>query len=84
MFASAFPFASLLAFINNMIEIRTDARKLCAFYQRPFYRRENDIGGYQVILEFISILSVITNSFILSFTSNLLEDLNLIQPNDLV
>ncbi|KAH9414543.1 Anoctamin-8 [Dermatophagoides pteronyssinus] len=36
LFATIFPLASLCAFLNNLIEIRTDAFKLCFVYQRPF------------------------------------------------
>jgi DNA topoisomerase IA len=38
LFAAAFPLASLLAVINNMIEIRTDAFKVLTAHNRPHYR----------------------------------------------
>jgi len=36
MFASTFPFGALCALLNNLIEIRSDAFKLCVIFQRPF------------------------------------------------
>jgi anoctamin-8 len=47
-FSSAFPLASLWAFFNNVIEIRTDAFKLCYVLQRPFGERVRSIGTWQV------------------------------------
>jgi anoctamin-8 len=47
-FAPAFPLAALCALINNIIEIRSDAFKMCYLYQRPFGQRVADIGKWQV------------------------------------
>ncbi|CAG0919431.1 unnamed protein product [Notodromas monacha] len=46
-FSSAFPLASLWALFNNIIEIRTDAFKLCYVLQRPFGERVQGIGAWQ-------------------------------------
>ena len=35
LFATAFPLASLFAFLNNVIEIRVDANKILFSTQRP-------------------------------------------------
>lgn len=51
MFSSAFPLAALCALLNNLIEIRSDAFKLCYVYQRPFGQRIKDIGMWQVYLQ---------------------------------
>lgn len=48
-FAPAFPLAALFALINNVIEIRSDAFKMCLLYQRPFGQRVNTIGSWQVM-----------------------------------
>jgi anoctamin-8 len=48
LFSSAFPLAALCAFLNNIIEIRSDAFKLCFTLQRPFGERVRDIGTWQV------------------------------------
>jgi len=48
LFSSAFPMAALCALINNLIEIRSDAFKLCFTFQRPFGQRVSNIGTWQV------------------------------------
>ena len=48
LFSSAFPLAAACAFVNNVIEIRSDAFKLCMTFQRPFGQRVNSIGTWQV------------------------------------
>ncbi|KAH9504894.1 Anoctamin-10 [Bulinus truncatus] len=61
LFSSAFPLAALWALINNFIEIRTDAFKLCRVFQRPFTESANNIGAWQQAFEVVGIISVITN-----------------------
>eukprot|EP00002_Diphylleia_rotans_P039686 TRINITY_DN9264_c0_g1_i2.p1 TRINITY_DN9264_c0_g1~~TRINITY_DN9264_c0_g1_i2.p1 ORF type:complete len:225 (+),score=38.66 TRINITY_DN9264_c0_g1_i2:55-729(+) len=82
LFAPAFPLASLLALLNNIVEIRTDAQKLCTSFQRPIARRENDIGSYLTILEIMSIAAVCTNSGIIAFTSDVLVDNGLVDEDN--
>ena len=48
LFSSAYPLAALCALINNVMEIRGDAFKLCFVHQRPFGQRVADIGTWQV------------------------------------
>lgn len=67
MFASAFTLAPLLAFINNVIEVRTDAFKLITAYSRPGYKGAQDIGNWFGILSVLSILAVINNCFLIGF-----------------
>jgi len=47
-FAPAFPLAALFSLINNLIEIRSDAFKMCYLFQRPFGERVSYIGTWQV------------------------------------
>jgi anoctamin-8 len=48
LFSSAFPMAAFCALMNNLIEIRSDAFKLCFTFQRPFGQRVSNIGTWQV------------------------------------
>lgn len=48
LFSSAFPLAAMCALVNNIIEIRSDAFKLCTGLQRPFGQRVESIGQWQV------------------------------------
>ena len=48
LFSSAFPLAALCALLNNIIEIRSDAFKLCTNLRRPFGESVENIGTWQV------------------------------------
>ena len=61
MFIAAFPLAPLFAFINNVAEIRLDAHKMIKLYRRPPALKAQDIGAWQICLNTISYLAVITN-----------------------
>eukprot|EP00003_Mantamonas_plastica_P007860 TRINITY_DN1669_c0_g1_i2.p1 TRINITY_DN1669_c0_g1~~TRINITY_DN1669_c0_g1_i2.p1 ORF type:complete len:879 (-),score=317.84 TRINITY_DN1669_c0_g1_i2:30-2609(-) len=74
LFVVAFPLAPLLAVANNLIEIRSDAYKLCNAYRRPAPDMAEDIGSWYGILEVVSIAAVLSNSLIISFTSTILAN----------
>ena len=56
LFSSAYPLAGLCALLNNIIEIRGDAFKLCFVHKRPFGARVNSIGSWQVIILWFDIM----------------------------
>jgi len=64
----------LFALLNNIIEIRTDAYKLCTSYQRPPGQMAQDIGSWESVLQALAATAVITNAFIVAFTSSWVED----------
>ncbi|XP_050464477.1 anoctamin-1 isoform X1 [Cataglyphis hispanica] len=74
-FVAAFPLAPFFALLNNIFEMRLDAKKLLTMYRRPVGQRVRDIGIWYRILDSISKLSVITNGFIIAFTSNFIPRL---------
>jgi hypothetical protein len=49
--STLFPLAAFFSLLNNLLEIRTDAFKLCMIYQRPFSQRVKDIGHWQVKID---------------------------------
>nr|XP_056707955.1 anoctamin-9 [Euleptes europaea] len=69
-FVAAFPLAPLLAFINNLIEIRYDAVKMVKLQRRMVPRKAKDIGIWLQVLEAIGILAVIANGLVISITSD--------------
>ena len=75
MFAAAFPLAPLMAFVNNIVEIRTDAFKLLDAYTRPEYKGAESIGAWYAILEIMGVISVITNCLLIGFQFAALADL---------
>lgn len=74
-FVSAFPLAPVFALINNILEMRLDAKKLLTYHRRPVSQRVRDIGVWFKILHSISKLAVITNAFIIAFTSDFIPHL---------
>jgi len=74
LFAAAFPIAPLMALMNNIIEIRTDAFKLCSAYTRPHYKGASNIGTWYYILEFLGIVAVITNCSLIGLSFAALYD----------
>lgn len=60
-FVAAFPLAPFFALLNNVLEMRLDAKKLLTMYRRPVSQRVRDIGVWYKILDSVSKLSVITN-----------------------
>uniref|UniRef100_W5K9D4 Anoctamin n=1 Tax=Astyanax mexicanus TaxID=7994 RepID=W5K9D4_ASTMX len=69
LFVASFPLAPLFALLNNVIEIRLDAAKFVTEIRRPDAVREKEIGIWHNILSGISKFAVITNAFVISFTS---------------
>ncbi|XP_013041644.3 anoctamin-7 [Anser cygnoides] len=71
-FVAACPLAPLFALLNNWVEIRLDARKFVCDYRRPVAERAQGIGIWFSILEVITHLAVISNAFLIAFTSDFL------------
>ncbi|XP_066260073.1 anoctamin-10 [Euwallacea similis] len=65
LFSSVYPVAALWALINNLVEIRADAFKLCKLFRRPFKRKVKDIGAWQRSFEVLGALSILTNCGVL-------------------
>nr|XP_042898034.1 anoctamin-10 isoform X2 [Parasteatoda tepidariorum] len=68
LFSSVFPFAAVLAVLNNILEIWMDGFKLCYSYQRPKARPVKGIGIWQVAFEVLSLFAVMTNCALISMS----------------
>ncbi|XP_072475439.1 anoctamin-5 isoform X10 [Notamacropus eugenii] len=75
LFVASFPLAPLLALMNNILEIRVDSWKLTTQYRRPVASKAHSIGVWQEILNGMAVLSVVTNAFIVAFTSDMIPRL---------
>ncbi|XP_076341959.1 anoctamin-4-like isoform X2 [Tachypleus tridentatus] len=73
-FVVAFPLAPLFALLNNITEIRLNARKFITFLRRPVAERVKNIGIWYRILNSVGKISVITNALIIAFTSSFIEE----------
>ncbi|KAJ7986227.1 hypothetical protein DPEC_G00337770 [Dallia pectoralis] len=65
LFSSAFPLAAMCALVNNIIEIRSDAFKLCTGLQRPFGQRVESIGQWQTAMEAMGLIAIIVNCYLI-------------------
>ncbi|KAM4572666.1 anoctamin-5 isoform 3-T3 [Odontesthes bonariensis] len=75
LFVASFPLAPLLALVNNIIEVRVDAWKLTTQFRRPVAAKAHSIGAWEEILNGMAVLSVVTNAFIVAFTSDMIPRL---------
>lgn len=76
LFSSAFPLAAFWALLNNVIEIRSDAFKLCTTKQRPFGQYVQNIGSWQVCylsMVFMCLICVRAHSFEVAHLVSLLN-----------
>uniref|UniRef100_A0A8D2IXP3 Anoctamin n=1 Tax=Varanus komodoensis TaxID=61221 RepID=A0A8D2IXP3_VARKO len=75
LFVASFPLAPVFALLNNVIEVRLDARKFVSELRRPNAVRAKDIGIWFNILSGIGKFSVIINAFVISVTSDFIPRL---------
>ncbi|KAL9707566.1 hypothetical protein quinque_011084 [Culex quinquefasciatus] len=73
LFSSVAPMTAFWAILNNVIEIRLDAYKLCSFFKRPFARRTKNIGAWQLAFETLAVISIMTNCGILYLSPQMRE-----------
>ncbi|XP_058824680.1 anoctamin-10 isoform X2 [Topomyia yanbarensis] len=73
LFSSVAPMTSFWAILNNVIEIRLDAYKLCSFFKRPFARRTKNIGAWQLAFETLAVIAIMTNCGILYLSPQMRE-----------
>ncbi|XP_078266060.1 anoctamin-7-like [Rhinoraja longicauda] len=74
-FVAACPLAPLFALLNNWVETRLDANKFVCRYRRPVMKHAEGIGIWFNILETITTIAVISNAFLIAFTSDFLPRL---------
>ena len=70
LFAPACSLAPLLAFINNVTEIRSDAWKICNLFQRPIAKQVQSIGAWADVLKMLALSAVIVNSTMVFFVGS--------------
>ncbi|XP_075907912.1 anoctamin-1a isoform X2 [Nelusetta ayraudi] len=75
LFVASFPLAPLFALLNNIIEIRLDAKKYVTEVRRPIAAKAKDIGIWYNLLRGLSKVAVILNAFVIAFTSDFIPRL---------
>lgn len=74
-FVVAFPLGPLFALINNIFEMRLDAKKFLKYYRRPVPKRVKDIGVWFNIMNILGRIAVAASAFIIAFSSNFIPRL---------
>ncbi|XP_049268170.1 anoctamin-7-like [Rhipicephalus sanguineus] len=69
LFAASFPLAPLLALLYNMFDLRIDGNRLLWLNRRPVPFRDDDIGMWFHLFGFINVCGVVSNAFLIAFTS---------------
>jgi len=69
LFSPAFPLGPLLVWFNVIVETRLDATALCRAHQRPRWESTENIGTWEGILTFLTVMGVMTNAVITFFVS---------------
>lgn len=62
LFSAIWPISPLWSFINNFVELRSDAFKLTHHFRRPVPQRVGTIGPWLEVLSFITWLATLTNA----------------------
>lgn len=84
LFVAAFPLAPLLAWINNIIEIRLDAYKMTVLSRRKVPIRAADIGVWLTFLDALAKVAVLSNAFLITFTGDTINQYiySIVNPNN--
>uniref|UniRef100_A0A1I8GS17 Anoctamin n=1 Tax=Macrostomum lignano TaxID=282301 RepID=A0A1I8GS17_9PLAT len=69
---TAFPLAPLFALLNNILALRIIAKRLIEDTRRPLSLQFQGIGMWSSLLDVIAVVSVISNGFLIAFTSDFL------------
>ncbi|OQR85391.1 anoctamin-like protein [Achlya hypogyna] len=70
LFVVSFPLTPLLSLLNNYLEIRIDGYRLLFENRRPRPRNASSIGLWMEIIEFMTTLAILTNAYVVVWTSN--------------
>lgn len=69
-FSVVLPIAPLICLINYLISMRIDAYKLCRGRRRPLAEKTGGIGVWEHLLHIVAVISVLTNCWLMGFTSS--------------
>ncbi len=61
LFSAVFPWISVASYLNNIMELKSDAFKYVHVYNRPFPSTATNIGPWFTAIEVLSFVSVVTN-----------------------
>jgi len=70
-FSVVLPIAPLICLINYLISMRLDAYKLCKGRRRPLAEKTGGIGVWEHLLHIVAVISILTNCWLMGFTSKI-------------
>lgn len=70
LFAASFPLAPLFALVILFVDKHIDAKRLLWLNRRPVAFIAQDLGMWYGILNFVNLIGVISNGFLIAFTSS--------------
>jgi hypothetical protein len=70
-FCVAFPLGPAIYWGYNWLEQVTDIYKFFSLCKRPFPRKARNIGAWNDIMHFMSLVAIVTNLGLIFFTANL-------------
>lgn len=71
LFSPVYPLACFFALLNNIVEMRVDASKVCYVSRRPTWRSEDNIGSWFGVMSLIGFVAVVTNVTMVIFVGKL-------------
>lgn len=69
LFSMAVPFLPLFGLLVNLVEIRTDAIKLCLVHQRSFPRQADGLGMWDDLQKAMTFFGILSNIMLLTFAT---------------
>lgn len=72
-FSVVLPITPLIVLFNHLISMRLDAYKLCKGRRRPVAEKTGGIGVWEHVLHIVAVISVLTNCWLMGFTSSQFE-----------
>ncbi|XP_060551191.1 anoctamin-4-like isoform X4 [Ruditapes philippinarum] len=70
LFAASFPLAPFIALVILFLDKHIDAKRLLWLNRRPVAFIAQDLGMWYGILEFVNLIGVVSNGFLIAFTSS--------------
>ncbi|CAF0718472.1 unnamed protein product [Brachionus calyciflorus] len=70
LFACSFSLGPLILLLVNVVDLRVDGYRLLWLFRRPIGFKAQDIGAWFSIIRFLNVVGIVSNAFIIAFTSN--------------
>ncbi|KAJ7997799.1 hypothetical protein DPEC_G00215870 [Dallia pectoralis] len=73
LFSCVYPLTAVFLLINNVMEIRGDAYKICKLFRKPFSAPVSNLGVWQTAFEVLGFVSVMSNCWLLLLSPRVQE-----------